>query len=266
MSKSRIMYEMTVEEVRNGLRETQTVILPVGVVEQHGYHMPLSVDIHNAEQISAEASRKTGCFVAPCMHYCFSGGTLPGTINISPSTFTQVLMDIYRSLVLQGFKNIIVLLGHGGTESTQAAKDSALVFQRLSPEVTGITISVMGFWELSDTYMNAFAERDYHAAKYETSLMLYWKPEMVRMDRLQTDDPDFVEQMREDPDAYLVTQRESEQEFVVPKLVQSPRMRVGIMGVPHEASAELGRVIAMEASSALAEYIEKLDTRYNGNN
>ncbi len=35
----RLMHEMTVEEARAGLRQTQTVLLPVGVVEQHGYHL-----------------------------------------------------------------------------------------------------------------------------------------------------------------------------------------------------------------------------------
>jgi len=262
MSKSRIMHNMTVEEVRNGLTEMKTIIVPLGVVEQHGYHMPLSVDVHNAEQISWKASESTACFVAPCIHYSFSGGTLPGTINLSPSTVTQVLTDIFRSLVLQGFKNIIVILGHGGTENTQAAKDAAAIYQRLSPEIEDVTISIIGFWELSPTYMKSFADRDYHAAKYETSLMLYWKPELVHMDRLQTDKPEFVEKMRQDPDAYLTCHKAVDDDYVVPKMVQSEEMNVGVMGVPHEADAELGRIMAEEASSALAEYVNKLEKRF----
>ena len=261
MSKSKIMYEMTVEEVRKGLSDMKTIIVPLGVVEQHGYHLPLSVDIHNAEQIAYRASDISGCFVAPCIHYSFSGGTLPGTINLSPSTVTQVLMDIFRSLVLQGFKNIVVLLGHGGTENTQAAKDAAVMFQRLSPEIKGISISIIGFWDLSPTYMKAFDEHDYHAAKYETSLMLHWKPELVHMDRLQTDDPDFVDRMRTDPDAYLTFHKAIDSPFVIPRMVQSKEMSVGVMGVPEEANAELGAVIAKEASTALAEYVEKLEKR-----
>jgi creatinine amidohydrolase len=261
MSKAKIMYGMTVEEVRNGLNDMKTIVVPLGVVEQHGYHLPLSVDMHNAEQIAWRASDISGCFVAPCMHYSFSGGTLPGTINLSPSTVTQVLMDIFRSLVLQGFKNIIVLLGHGGTENTQAAKDAAAIFQRLSPEIQGISVSIIGFWELSPTYMKAFDEHDYHAAKYETSLMLHWKPEMVHMERLQTDAPEFVDRMRTDPDAYLTFNKAIDSPFVIPQMVQSKEMNVGVMGIPHEANVELGATIAEEASTALAEYVEKLEKR-----
>ena len=41
MSKARIMANMTLKEVREDLKIMKTVILPVGVVEQHGYHLPL---------------------------------------------------------------------------------------------------------------------------------------------------------------------------------------------------------------------------------
>ena len=43
------MVNMTVKDMQEALEKTKTVIIPVGVVEQHGYHLPLSVDIHNAE-------------------------------------------------------------------------------------------------------------------------------------------------------------------------------------------------------------------------
>ncbi|HOJ23481.1 MAG TPA: creatininase family protein, partial [Armatimonadota bacterium] len=65
MPKSRIMLNMTVQEIREALKETQTVILPIGCVEQHGYHLPISVDIHNAVELATRAAEETGCFVAP---------------------------------------------------------------------------------------------------------------------------------------------------------------------------------------------------------
>jgi hypothetical protein len=159
MSKARIMYNMTVEEIREGLKEMKTVFLPIGVVEQHGYHMPLSVDIHNAYEISKMASERCGCFVAPPVHYSFSGGSLPGTINIPPQLFSMVVMEICHSLVVQGFKNIAIILGHGGTENVRASFDAAENFQRLNPDVSGVTISVVPFWEFSPTYMKSFEEK-----------------------------------------------------------------------------------------------------------
>ena len=258
MSKARIMENMTVKEIREGLAETKTVVLPVGCVEQHGYHLPISVDIHNGAEVAARASAICGCFVAPVLSYSFSGGMLCGTINVSPQAFSMVLVDICRSLVTQGFRNIIILLGHGGTENTRAAQDAAEVFQRLSPEMDGVAVLVVPFWELSPTYMKSFEQRDYHAGRYETSMMLYWKPELVRMDEAQLDSPEVVESMRSDPDAYLSKFKRVANKFVVPKLTQRPEIEVGVMGDYEGASAELGRVVADECAKALAAIVEEL--------
>ena len=255
------MYDMTVEEMRNALTEMKTVIVPIGVVEQHGYHLPLSVDIVCAEDVAKLVSAKTGCFVAPTVQYCFSGGMLPGTINVSPQAYSLTLIDILRSLVVQGFKNIILMLGHGGTENTQATKDAALMFQRLSPCVDGICVSVCGYADFSATCMSAFKEGDFHAGKFETSVMMHLRPEMVKMDRAKLDAPDFVKRMCTDPDAYLVQTKAVEHESVIPKQVQSPEMSVGVMGDWHGASAEYGKVIVDESIVGLCDLIEKMEAR-----
>lgn len=261
MDKSKIMYKMTVREVREGLKTMKTVILPIGVVEQHGYHLPISVDIHNAQEISLRTSQKTGCFVAPCVHYSFSGGMLPGTINIAPQTFSLVLMDIFRSLIVQGFKNIVVLLGHGGTENTQASKDAALQFHRLNPEYKDVAIAVVPFCELSPTYMLSFDEGDFHAGRYETSMMMYWQPDLVKMDQSALDAPDFVKRMREDCDAYLNITKAIDSQFIIPRLSQSDEMSVGVMGDPAGSNVELGKKIADECAGSLADLVEKLEAR-----
>jgi creatinine amidohydrolase len=259
VSKARIMYDMTVEEVRDGLKQMKTIILPVGVVEQHGYHLPLSVDIHNAVEIGRMVSEQTGCFVAPPIHYGFSGGTLPGTINISPQCFSMVLMEICHAVVTMGFRNIVILLGHGGTENVRAAYDAAENFQRLRPDLAGTTISVVPFWEVSPTFMKGFAEKDFHAAKYETSLMLYWKPEMVRMKKAKLDKPHLVKMMAEDQDAFLQKCKVVDSKYVVAKAVQHPEIEVGVMGNYEGASAELGRILAEECTEGIAALIRQLE-------
>lgn len=265
MSNARLMFEMTVREVREGLDQTRTVIIPVGIVEQHGYHLPLSVDIHNAAEIARRASEATGCFVTPPVHYNFSGGTLPGTINITPQVFSLLLMDICQSLVLQGFRNLIILLGHGGTESCRAARDAAEQFQRLRPEMKGVTVCLVPFWELSPTYMESVPGKDYHAGLYETSMMLYWKPELVKMDQARLDEPEVLGMLREDPDAYARKIRSVDSPFVVPRIVQDERIKVGVMGDYKGANAELGRKIAEECTEALAQLIRQLeDVRQDG--
>jgi len=261
MGKSRIMYDMTLKEVREGLKEMKTVIVPVGVVEQHGYHLPLSVDILNAVEMASRVSDICGCFVAPPLNYCFSGGTLSGTINLSPQVFSLVIMDICRSLISQGFKNVVILLGHGGTENMKAAYDALENFQRLSPEIEDITLSLIPFWEFSPTFMQALPEGDFHAGKYETSLMLYWKLELVRMDQAELDNPELVARMRQDQDAYQHKHKNFDSKYVVPRITQVPEMEVGVMGNFEGANAALGKQIVEEAATAVAELVGSLEAR-----
>lgn len=261
MSKARIMYNMTVREVRAGLKEMKTVVVPIGCTEQHGYHLPLSVDILNAQEIAERASALSGCFVMPTIPYSFSGGTLPGTINLSPHTVSLVLTDIFRSLTEQGFRNIIVLLGHGGSENTRAVNDAASNFQRLNASLEGVCILVVPFWEVSPAYMKAFDEGDYHAGKYETSMMLYWRPDLVQMEHATLDNKELADLMRTDPDAYARKIKAIDSEFVSPKLVQNPAIEVGVMGDPFAATAELGKTIAEESSQGVAALVAKLEGR-----
>ena len=58
--RARIWEQFTVEEFQQVREETRTVLLPLGVCDQHGFHMPLSVDMHNAEQIRRRGSEETG--------------------------------------------------------------------------------------------------------------------------------------------------------------------------------------------------------------
>lgn len=259
MSKPRLMFEMTVKEVEDGLNDMRTVVIPVGIVEQHGYHLPLSVDIHNAVEISRRASEQTGCFVTPPVHYNFSGGTLPGTINISPQVFSLLLMDICQSLARQGFRNLVILLGHGGTESCVAARDAAEQFQRLRLDSPDVTVCLVPFWDLSPTYQQSIADKDYHAGFYETSMMLYWKPELVKMEQARLDDPEVLAMLRDDPDAYAKKIRNLDNRFVAPRIVQDERMKVGVMGDFHGANAEFGEKIANECTAALADLIRELE-------
>jgi creatinine amidohydrolase len=257
------MYEMTVRQVREGLREMKTVLLPAGVVEQHGYHLPLSTDILVAQETARLAAEKTGCFVAPAVHYSFSGGMLPGTINISPQVFSLVLMDIFRSLVVQGFRNIIVVPGHGGTEAVRAIQDAAENFQRLSPELEGVVIAV--FRREQSRALEAARRQlgntgpDFHAGLAETSLVLYFRPDLVRMEQAQQDRPEILAMMLADQDGYLQRTRRVEDDQVVPKLTQHPEIEVGVMGHYQGASPELGRAMAEERAAALAELVLKLE-------
>lgn len=257
--KSRVMENMTVKEMREALKETKTVLVPLAVVEQHGYHLPLSTDIHNAYEVSKRVSVRTGAVVAPPLNYSFSGGTLPGTINISPQVMSLVVMDICRSLIQQGFKNIVLVLGHGGTENINALRDCTAVFLRQNSHLAEVTLALAPVWEFSGTWMKAFQEHDFHAALIETSVMMYWKPELVR-EEVVTDEPKLAEALRVHQDNYMEIKKPIENPFVMPFIRQRPDMKVGVMGNPKGANAKLGKKVCDESVSGLTRLIREIES------
>lgn len=255
-----LMENMTVNEVRQALKRTRTVLVPLGVVEQHGYHLPLSTDIHNAYQIAKRVSQKIGSLIAPPLNYAFSGGTLPGTINISPQTMSLVVSDICQSLAEQGFSTIILVMGHGGTENLNALRDATTLFLRRNPQWRNLVLVLAPVWEFSPTWMKAFKEKDYHAAYIETSLMLYWAPDLVRK-TIKLDSPSITRLMKKHQDNYLVMKKKINSRYVIPHLQQRSEIKVGIMGDPTGSNWEVGRKVADECVRGIIRLIKKIEMK-----
>jgi creatinine amidohydrolase len=241
--------------VREGLRETQTVLLPLGSTEQHGYHLPLSTDTHNGQEISRRASEQTGCFVTPCFHFAYSGGELPGTVDCTPETTAVVVKDLITVLGRQGFRNVIVVLGHGGSENEQAVRLAAETVQRRSEDLSGVRVAIFAFWKSAATPARAFAERDYHAGWLETSLMLHWKPELVGDERV-VDSPEAVAAQSQEAHKRREAVPHGD---VVPRVRQNPAVEIGVWGDPSKASAEIGRQACDESVAALVELIRAME-------
>jgi creatinine amidohydrolase len=267
-SQGYIMQYMTLEEVREALKQTRTAIVPVGVIEQHGYHLPLYVDVYNAYELAKRVSPLVGCLVAPPVQYSFSGGTLPGTLDICPQVFSLVLMEICKSLANQGIANIVILLGHGGSENQKATYDAADMFFRRHPDYRHVKLALVPFTELSPLIQEAFTKKDFHAGQLETSMMLYWHPEEVR-DRSKwvTDSPQLMDLFHRDQDAYQVFKKPLDDKLVCPVIIQHPDMEVGVMCQVEDlraSSAEYGRRVVEDCVQHLAELIRRLEqSQYN---
>ncbi len=251
---------MTVEEIRHAMQTTRTVLIPCGCIEQHGYHLPTRTDCYAAESICRGASAATGCLVAPTVAYTFSGGELPGTINIPTPVVSLLVMEILRDLSRQGWRNLVLVQGHGGSENVQAIHAAADMFLRTHPDRSGINVAVHMIGQGSPLAAEGLASRDFHAGYVETSLILAIAPEDVR-DGRELDTPELVEMMREDPDNYQLRTKNVEHPDVVPHIHQRPEIQVGIMGDPERGSAELGRRIIDESVETLVELVRTLEER-----
>ena len=256
------MQDLTVSELQEYLKTNQTVILPYALCEQHGFHLPLDTDIRNAEFCSKALAEKLGCIVAPVLNYTFSGGMLAGTINVKPNTFANLVGEVIESLVLQGFRNIIILPGHGGSESLLHLKESLRILKWLNPALKDTLILLTQIWDFSPTWTRLFDTQDYHASDAETSLLLHWCPEVVRKDVVM-DPPEVAARLRNDPDSFQLRESFTTMKQEIIQTSQRSDVKVGVMGFPERACAETGKKIEEEfvtnAAAAIQNAIAEAD-------
>lgn len=254
--------EMTVKDLQGYLKKSRSIILPYGVVEQHGFHLPLNTDTIVAEEVATRLADRMGWAVAPAIGYCFSGGMLEGTINIKPNTFALMMGEIVESLALQGFENIFILPGHGGSESLEILKESLRILKWLNPALHKVMIQMLLVWNLSDEFTTAYKTKDYHAGYIETSLMLHFRPELVRKE-IVMDEPAVAEMLRNDPDSYQERTSFTAMRGEICNTTQRRAVKVGVMGYPEKSSAELGKrlteTIVNNAAVALAQAVTQAD-------
>jgi len=252
--------KMTVREMRAYLENRSSVIVPLGVTEQHGYHLPLGTDAILAREIARRVGLRCGMVSAPTLHMSFSGGQLPGTINLNPNTMGLMVADVLRSLAAQGFRNMFLLACHGGSENFRALDNALKLLLRDDPSFRQVMLVLAPIWKFSTGWKDAMADGDWHAGWLETSMMMECAPDLVQMEHMRTDEKGFVRKMREHPDNYQRAMKPAESEFVVPRMEQRPEMKVGVMGMPEKATPEKGREIVEDAVTRLAKTFAQLES------
>lgn len=261
------MEDMTVKMVREYLRRKQSIILPLGVIEQHGYHLPLKTDALIAGHLARRIGLKTGILAAPPMYQSFSGGGLPGTINVSPAVMSLLVNDILLSLASQGFRRFYLLLCHGGSENARALDNALKLLLRTNPAFSDALIALMPIWRFRGKgigWPRALKDGDWHAGWLETSLVMALEPGLVRMQDLALDPGPILRKQIEHPDNYQRAEKQVNDDFVVPRMTQRPDIKVGVMGYPARASAALGRRIVADMVASVSAKIQELECRASG--
>ena len=171
------------------------LFLPLGAVEQHGPHLPLTVDIEIPERIAAAAAEKAKGYVAPAIFYGArslpqSGGSpeLAGTIRVRGSVLTEYLKDVISGYASMGFPRIVILNGHYENE---AFLFEALELCREEGNLGAAKVVALSWWSLvpqalidklfGESFTGWHAE---HASACETSLMLHLRKDLVGVERV----------------------------------------------------------------------------------
>ena len=163
-------------------------ILPMGVVEKHGQHLPLGTDVFIARELSLLAARTEYAVVFPFWYagQIFEARHQPGTISYSPELLFRLLDETCREISRNGFKKILLVNGHGGNTNLiqyfcqtqlESERDYSVYFfnAELDPE-TNLRIRAM---RKSTT--------GGHADEVESSQMAYIRPDLTHIDRATSD-------------------------------------------------------------------------------
>ncbi len=109
--------KLTHEEVRDVDRGLP-VVIPLGLVEAHGPHLTLGLDVDTAEYFARRLAAETGVILAPTIAYGFADAMreYPGTVGVRPDTLSLVVRDVAMMFCYHGFKKQIYLSGHGANK------------------------------------------------------------------------------------------------------------------------------------------------------
>lgn len=158
---------------------TDRVILPIGTVESHGAVAIGSDNIipnNLAEMIWDECN----ALIAPPINHGFTGQSIsqfPGSITVREEIFEEYIYDVLYDLVRTGFRNILIINGHGGnTEPTRKA------MTRLHVK-TGAHFMVVDWWtvdfDATHVVYGAKAQQPGHGDMEEAALVMAYDPELV---------------------------------------------------------------------------------------
>ena len=114
--------EMNWMQVEQHVKHDQRAVLPIGSTEQHA-QLSLCVDTILAERVSVEAAQPLEVPVFPAIQYGFTPSFVdyPGTVTLSLATLCALVCEVLDSMVRSGFRQIVIVNGHGGNSPAQSA-------------------------------------------------------------------------------------------------------------------------------------------------
>ncbi len=207
-------------------QKKQIAIIPVGSIEHHGPHLPISTDSDIVTEISLRFSKKINGILLPTINYGISDEHFPFfNLSVKKSTLSKMLDDICESLIKNGISRILIINGHYGN------LDSLKGFQRKMKRDR--KIKVFSYWKYMDREFD-------HAGNVETSIMLAISKNVNMKNAkkgFQTDGMSKQEISK--------INRLAQKSF--PKVTRN-----GVWGDPTKSSSTLGRKIIKEVVNNLA--------------
>ncbi|MCL2007442.1 MAG: creatininase family protein [Treponema sp.] len=246
--------ELCWKELAEKQKTSDVVLIPVGSVEQHGYHLPLGTDSFVAKALAEEAAEKAGVIVTPPLWFgwCPHHMALPGSVSVRAEVLIEYLYDVIESLHTHGFRKFVIINGHRIVNipwmqiAAQRAQSKllckAVIFDPayMSKDlIPGLDIGPVG-----------------HSDEIETSHLMHLHPDLVHLEKA-VDNP-----VKETPLYSVDPQYPNDTLCYVPATKEHTaelgRISGGTTGSPSKSSAEIGRVYHEHLLGNLLRVIESL--------
>jgi creatinine amidohydrolase len=176
--------ELTAEDFMQAIRQSQgTCLLPFGILEKHGAHLPLGTDLLNVRHVSLSAAQQEYAVVFPEYYFgqIFEAKHQPGTIAYSLQLQLQLLQETANEMARNGCKKVLIVNGHGGNEHLLP-----LFAQAQMDQPHDYVVYVL--WPMAKQAAGRPQQKDkvdMHGGESETSRTMISRPDLVHMDRAQ---------------------------------------------------------------------------------
>jgi creatinine amidohydrolase len=161
-------------------------LLPIGIIEKHGPHLPLGTDLLDVRFAVMNAVQQEYAVVFPEYYFgqIFEAQQEPGTIAYSLATQLTFLQETVKEMARNGCKKVMIVNGHGGNESLLPLFAQA---QLATPR--DYVVYVFGLPHLNVPGRPAIktGSNDMHAGESETSHMMVARPDLVHIDRADSE-------------------------------------------------------------------------------
>lgn len=227
-----LSYKNTQKQIEDS--GVDTVVIPLGSVEQHGSHLPIGTDCFTAEAVAEGVAQHFNALLMPVLPIstCYEHKGTKGSFWMRPITYYQMLQDIILCMYHQGFKKVFLVVGHGGIFiADPAVRELNAMYDDL--------VVVRAYHSAVRPDFIENTQPELHAGENETSLILHLHEELVDMDKAMHNDfqPDV-------PQNFL-------NYAPLPKL-----SKTGVWGKPSLASKEKGEKLLRYRIDTCIKFIE----------
>ena len=178
--------ELTAADFVKAIQQSHgTCLLPIGILEKHGQHLPLGNDLINVRYVSLRAAKQEFSVVFPEYYFgqIFEARHQPGTVAYSAHLQLELLQETTDEMGRNGCKKIMIVNGHGGNvnllpffaQAQLASPHDYIVYVFMAPSRD----NAAGRPPMKSA-PNAV---DYHAGEEETSRTMVARPDLVHLDR-----------------------------------------------------------------------------------